>query len=92
MKLYVEFFVNEVLYFLFHPRLPVTKSVQEAFAPDYLRDNGGVRYRHEVVMEQPMISTGEPQASSPFRGRRPTVGGVLRVLPVSEDSKTGPDL
>ncbi|RDZ33692.1 MULTISPECIES: Gfo/Idh/MocA family protein [unclassified Haloferax] len=28
--------------------------------PDYLRDNGGVRYRHEVVMEQPMISTGEP--------------------------------
>ncbi|WP_410767557.1 Gfo/Idh/MocA family oxidoreductase [Haloferax sp. DFSO60] len=28
--------------------------------PDYLRDNGNIRYRHEVVMEQPMLETGEP--------------------------------
>ncbi len=28
--------------------------------PDYLRDNGNIRFRHEVVMEQPMIEAGEP--------------------------------
>ncbi|ELZ98001.1 oxidoreductase [Haloferax mucosum ATCC BAA-1512] len=28
--------------------------------PDYLRDKGNIRYRHEVVIEQPMIETGEP--------------------------------
>ncbi|WP_411969024.1 Gfo/Idh/MocA family oxidoreductase [Haloferax sp. YSSS75] len=28
--------------------------------PDFLRENGNVRYRHEVLMEQPMIEAGEP--------------------------------
>lgn len=28
--------------------------------PDYPRDSRGVRYHHEVVMEWPMTSTGEP--------------------------------
>ena len=28
--------------------------------PDYLRENGNIRYRHEVLMEQPMIEAGEP--------------------------------
>ncbi|KAB1191289.1 gfo/Idh/MocA family oxidoreductase [Haloferax sp. MBLA0078] len=28
--------------------------------PDYLRENGNIRYRHEVVIEQPMIESSEP--------------------------------
>ncbi|KAB1185103.1 MULTISPECIES: Gfo/Idh/MocA family protein [Haloferax] len=40
----------------------VNQSIQifRQSRPDYLRDNGNIRYRHEVVMEQPMIEAGEP--------------------------------
>ncbi|WP_134672109.1 Gfo/Idh/MocA family protein [Halorussus marinus] len=60
--------------------------------PEYIEDNGDVRYRHESIVERPTVETGEPLKNelesfvAAARGERePVVSGEdgLRVLEVA---------
>ncbi|WP_202935180.1 Gfo/Idh/MocA family protein [Halorussus amylolyticus] len=61
--------------------------------PEYIEDNGDVRYRHESIVERPTVETGEPLknelsafVSAAVEGTEPVVSGEdgLRVLEVAK--------
>ncbi|WP_238547500.1 MULTISPECIES: Gfo/Idh/MocA family protein [Haloferax] len=69
--------------------------------PDYLRDEGNIRYRHEVVMEQPMIETGEPlkfeleafvDAATNGGSVRVSAADGLRAIDVAQRIRTSADV
>ncbi|USZ68096.1 Gfo/Idh/MocA family oxidoreductase [Halorussus salilacus] len=62
--------------------------------PEYIEDNGDVRYRHESIVERPTVETGEPLknelrafVSAAVDGTEPVVSGEdgLRVLEIARE-------
>jgi hypothetical protein len=78
VKFYVEFFVDEVLYFLFLLRLPVTKEFQEVFALVLaeFREPAAPETRHQKT-ETTLVPPACPACSCP-KGRADIVGSVFQ--------------
>lgn len=74
-----------------------TVEIHRRSVPEYVRSNGDIRYRHESVVERPMVENGEPLKAelesfteSVVKGTEPLVSAEdgLRVLDLAEQIET----